>query len=81
MDTTTQRAVAQAVRVQRVRSGLASEADLARKAGYHPSALSKRLTGDLRMNLDDVDRLARALGVDPYDLMRLAREESGHLAA
>lgn len=76
MDSTTQQAVAQAVRVQRVRAGIASDADLARRAGLAPSALSKRLTGDIRMDLNDVDLLARALGlVDGFDLMDIARIE------
>ena len=76
MDSTTQQAVAQAVKVQRVRAGIASEADLARRAGISPSGLSKRLSGDIRMDLNDVDRLAVALGLgDGFDLMSLARAE------
>lgn len=75
MNSTTQQAVAQAVRVQRVRSGIPSEAALARKAGYAVSALHKRLSGDIRLNLDDVERLARALSVDPFALMALAEVE------
>lgn len=82
MDSTTQQAVAQAVRVQRVRAGIGSDADLARAAGYLPSALSKRLTGDIRMDLDDVDALAKALGLrDGFELMDLARDERGHITA
>lgn len=76
MNRSTQQAVAQAVRVQRVRAGIASDAELARRAGYTPSSLSKRLTGDLRMDLEDVDRLAAALGIDGFRLMDLARAES-----
>ena len=72
----TQKAVAQAIRIERVRQGFASEADLARKAGLSPSALSKRLVGDLRMDLGDVDQIAEALGVDPFDLMATAHAEA-----
>lgn len=82
MDSTTQQSVAQAIRVQRVRAGIPSEADLARRAGYSPSALSKRLAGDIRLDLNDVDSLARALGLaDGFDLMDLARAERAASAA
>lgn len=81
MDSTTQQAVAQAVRVQRVRADFASEAELARNAGYSPSALSKRLSGHIRLNLDDVDVLAKALGLpDGFALMEVARGEREHVA-
>ncbi len=79
MKNTTQALVAQAVRVQRVRSGLSSEAELARRVGMSPSGLSKRLNGDLRMNLVEVEQIAEALGVDAFTLLDLARAE--HLAA
>ena len=79
MKNTTQALVAQAVRVQRVRSGLSSEAELARRVGMSPSGLSKRLNGDLRMNLIEVEQIAEALGVDAITLLDLARAE--HLAA
>lgn len=72
----TQAAVAQAIRVQRIRSGIASEAELARLAGMSPSGLSKRLVGDIRMSLDDVEVLAAALSIDPFLLMDAARTES-----
>ena len=75
MKNTTQALVAQAVRVQRVRSGLSSEAELARRVGMSPSGLSKRLNGDLRMNLIEVEQIAEALGVDAFTLLDLARTE------
>ena len=75
MKNTTQALVAQAVRVQRVRSGLSSEAELARRVGMSPSGLSKRLNGDLRMNLVEVEQIAEALGVDAFTLLDLARAE------
>lgn len=80
MNSNTQPAVAQAIRVQRVRAGIASEAALARAAGYSPSALNKRLSGDIRMDLEDVERLALALGINPFDLMDMARAESKAVA-
>ena len=79
MKNTTQALVAQAVRVQRVRSGLSSEAELARRVGMAPSGLSKRLNGDLRMTLLAVEQIAAALGIDAFTLLDLARTE--HLAA
>lgn len=82
MDSSTQQSVAQAVRVQRVRAGITSEADLARRAGLSPSALNKRLSGDIRMDLDEVDTIARALGLpDGFALMDLARDERTRTAA
>lgn len=82
MNSSTQQAVAQAVRVQRVRSGLKSDADLARRAGISPSGLTKRLQGDIRMDLVDVDVIARALGLpDGFALMDIARTEQQSSAA
>ena len=75
MKTSTQALVAQAVRVQRVRAGIGSDAELARRAGMDASALSRRLTGGLRMDLTDVETLAQALGIDPFELLDLARTE------
>lgn len=71
----TQTAVAQAIRVQRIRAGITSDAELARRAGLSPSGLSKRLSGDLRMTLVDVEKIAAALGMDPFALMELAQAE------
>ena len=76
MKHTTQASVAQAIRIQRVRAGIASEAELARRAGMSPSALSKRLAGDIRLDLDDVAQIAEALGIDPFALFDLARAEA-----
>lgn len=75
MKNTTQALVAQAVRVQRVRAGISSDAELARRAGMDASALSRRLNGGLRMDLTDVETLAQALGIDPFELLDLARTE------
>ena len=75
MKTSAQALVAQAVRVQRVRAGISSDAELARRAGMDASALSRRLNGGLRMDLTDVETLAQALGIDPFELLDLARTE------
>ena len=75
MKNTTQALVAQAVRVQRVRAGIGSDAELARRAGMDASALSRRLNGGLRMDLTDIETLAQALGIDPFELLDLARAE------
>ena len=50
-----------------------------RRVGMSPSGLSKRLNGDLRMTLVEVEQIAEALGVDAFTLLDLARAE--HLAA
>ena len=76
MDGNTQQAVAQAIRVERVRAGFKSEAALARKIGVSPSWLSKRLTGALRMSLDDIEAIASGLGIEPLALIQSAQAES-----
>lgn len=81
MNGNTQSAVAKAIEVQRIRSGIPSQAELARTAGYSPSALNKRLSGDLRMDFTDIDRIAQALGVDPFDLLAAAKTEKDLAAA
>lgn len=77
----TQQALTQAIEVQRVRCGI-TKGELAHRAGYGtPSSLSKRLSGLVPIDMNDVEHIASALGVDPFDLMDLARSERGHLAA
>lgn len=76
MEGNTQQAVAQAIRVERVRAGIKSEAALARQIGVSPSWLSKRLAGDIRMNLDDVEAIAGGLGVQPLALIQAAQVEA-----
>lgn len=78
--TDTQALVAQAIRIQRVRAGISSDAELARRVGMTPSALSKRLSGDLRLNLSEVERIAGALGIEPFALLDLARAEQAAAA-
>ena len=74
MKHSTQASVAQAIRVQRVRAGIPSEAELARRAGLSPSALSKRLAGDIRLDLTDIERLADALGLPFHPVVRKVKE-------
>ena len=81
MKTNTQERVAQAIRVQRVRAGLPSEAELARRVGLLPSSLSKRLNGDLELSLSEVEKIAIALGVDAFTLLDMARTEVTATAA
>lgn len=75
MQGNTHQAVARAIEVQRVRSGIPSQAELARRAGFSPSALNKRLSGELRLDFTDIDRIADALDVNPFDLLDAARVE------
>lgn len=75
MEANTQHSIARAIEVQRIRSGISSQAELARRAGIDPQALYRRMTGDLRMTLADIERLAVALNIDPFDLFDLAKSE------
>ena len=70
----TQTALARAIEVQRIRAGI-SKGELAKRAGLGRASLSKRLAGDVPIRTDEIDRLAEALGVDPFDLMDDARSE------
>lgn len=70
----TQQAVARAIEVHMVRSRI-TQADLAGRVGMSPSALSKRMTGAIALDVDEVERIAVALGLDPFELMDLARHE------
>ena len=75
MEIQTQQSVAKAIEVQRVRSNIPSQAELARRSGFTPSGLNKRLSCDLRMTFDDLDQIATAMGVDSFDLLDAARVE------
>lgn len=70
----TQQALTQAIEVRRVRLGI-SKGELAERAGFSLSSLSKRMKGDLMINVNEVERIARALDLDPFDLIDLARAE------
>jgi transcriptional regulator with XRE-family HTH domain len=47
-----------------------SQSRLAQQVGLTQSALSRRLTGDIAFDLDEIERIAIALGVDPRDLIQ-----------
>lgn len=70
----TQNAVAQAAEVQRVRLGRKKTA-VAAEMGISLPSLSKRLSGAIPLDLNDIDSLARALDMDPFDLLAAARSE------
>lgn len=74
MNPTTQAAVIQAAEVQRVRLGLKKQ-DVATSMGISPASLTKRYNGSVPLDLDEVDRLAQALDLDPFDLLAAARHE------
>jgi transcriptional regulator with XRE-family HTH domain len=78
MSTTTQKALQQAVEVQRVRLGI-TKGELARRIGLSPTSLSKRLAGKPAINADEIEHIAVALNLDPFDLMDLARDERAAL--
>jgi len=65
------RAVARAVSELRTRSGLTVQ-ELASRIDKDPSYLYGRLNGSAPFNINDWDFLARALGVHPIEIARLA---------
>lgn len=50
------------------------QADLAELIGERQNWVSKRLTGDVPMRLDDLERIAQALGVSVVELQHRAEE-------
>lgn len=71
---TTQQALAQAIEVRRVRVGI-TKRELAERVGLSPASLSKRLAGSPAIDANEIEALATALGLDPFDLMDLAKAE------
>jgi transcriptional regulator with XRE-family HTH domain len=71
---TTQQALAQAIEVRRVRVGI-TKRELAERVGLSPASLSKRLAGAPAIDANEIESLATALGLDPFDLMDLAKAE------
>ncbi|NLG69890.1 MAG: helix-turn-helix transcriptional regulator, partial [Firmicutes bacterium] len=63
----------QRVREMRTRQGLTQQ-QLAQRAGMHPAYVGGIERGERNITLDGVDRLARALGVSPAELMASPRE-------
>lgn len=75
----TQLAFGKAIELARLRAGL-SQAELARRARMSGPALSQRMSGRRPITTSDIDRLADALGIDPFDLMEtLARHRNTFL--
>lgn len=72
--TSTQRALAQAIEVRRVRVGI-TKRELAERVGMSPTSLSKRLAGAPAIDANEIEALASALGLDPFHLMDLAKAE------
>lgn len=62
-----QAGVAMEIRLEMTRQGL-RQSDLARRLGELDKWVSLRLRGIIPMTLDDLDRIAKALGVDPAGL-------------
>lgn len=59
-----------AANVRRLRreQGMTQEA-LAERAGLHPTYISTVESGDRNVTLDSLERLAKALGVKPFELL------------
>ena len=72
--TTTQQALAQAIEVRRVRVGI-TKRELAERVGLSPTSLSKRLSGAPAIDANEIEAFANALGLDPFELMTLAKAE------
>lgn len=54
-----------------------SQADLARLMGVKAMWISDRFTGRVKLTVEDMDRIAKALGVDPVDLLPRPARGSG----
>lgn len=71
----TQRAVAKAIEVQILRLGL-TKTEVATRLGFTTVApLTKRLNGEIALDTTDIENIASALGLDPFDLLDQARFE------
>ena len=60
--------VAEEIRVLLARRRM-SASELARQAGMTQPYISRRLTGEIAFDVDDLDKIAVALGVKPADLL------------
>lgn len=68
MDSTLNERVAEEIRVMLARRQITAT-ELARKAGMTQRSISRRITGEKAIDMDDLDRIAGALGVDVLDLI------------
>lgn len=69
---TTQEAVSTTVRAELELLGM-SKSELARRIGMEPGSLGNKLTGRRRWHVDELDRLAAALGVTVQRLVATVR--------
>lgn len=53
-----------------------SAAELARRAGQKPAALSRRMTGEIPFDLDELQVIAKELGVTVMELLAGAEKDS-----
>lgn len=67
-DTLHDRAVEQ-IKTLLLRRGMSAR-DLAAKIGVKQAYISRRMTGEVPLNLDEIEAIATALGVDVLDLLR-----------
>lgn len=56
------------IRVQLARKNLQQNA-LARMCGWTPSSLSRRMTGEIPFSTEDIETIAKELGLEPEKLM------------
>lgn len=73
--TNTQAAISRAISVQLARKNR-TQAWLADAARLTPASLSNRMLGRVLWDTDDISKIAAAFGIDSFDLLRLAEEES-----
>lgn len=72
--------VASEIRAEMARHGIA-QSTLAERLGENPQWLSRRLSrrGGIPLSVDDVDRIAKALAIDPLALIE--RADAGRVVA
>jgi transcriptional regulator with XRE-family HTH domain len=68
MDSTLNDRVAEEIRVQLARKNI-SASELARRAGMTQRSVSRRITGEKSIDMNDLERIAKALGVAVAQLL------------